>query len=172
MTLWQTVRRKLEYLDSARDLLDLNRQLLVGFGLTNGVSHTEFIGAPGRIHFLETSARVGGAYIVDVVEAATGVNLWREWAKIELAGDDGAYESPAARSDIAGIALCLARQEDPDLSAYDDVEIVTKIRKPHHAGLIVRSPSAERVAALLDDYVARFTRDFLATLPALDRPLE
>ena len=156
----------------AKTIVDANRMLLTGFELRNGVSHSEYIGGPDGPVFLETSARVGGAFIADVVEAATGVNLWREWAKIELAGDDGAYENPAVRSGIAGIALCLARQEDPDLSAYDDVEIVTKIRKPHHAGLIVRSPSAERVAALLDDYVARFTRDFLATLPALDRPLE
>ena len=68
----------------------INAQLLEAFGLQRGVSHTEFIRAgDGQIYFLETSARVGGAYIVDVVEAATGVNLWREWAKIEIAGEHG-----------------------------------------------------------------------------------
>jgi len=153
----------------AKRLLDANRRLLAGFDLQNGVSHSEFIGPDV---FLETSARVGGAFIVDVVEAATGVNLWHEWAKIELAGPDGAYEAPHPRGDSAGIALCLARQEDPDLSAYDDLEIVTKLRKSHHAGVIVRSADAARVEALLDDYAQRFTRDFLATLPAPERPLE
>ena len=60
-----------------------------------GVSHTEFIRShDGELYFLETSARVGGAYIVDVVEAATGINLWREWAKIEIAGEHGAYTPP------------------------------------------------------------------------------
>jgi biotin carboxylase len=150
-------------------LLAANRRLLAGFGLRDGVSHTEFIGPDT---FLETSARVGGAFIVDVVEAASGVNLWHEWAKIEIAGEDGAYDAPLARSDAAGIALCLARQVHPDLSPYDDPEIVTKLPKPHHAGIIVRSSDARRVRALLDEYTQRFTRDFLATMPAPERPLE
>jgi biotin carboxylase len=154
-------------------LLDVNRTLLTGFELKNGVSHSEFIVSPhAGVAFLETSARVGGAYIVDVVEAATGVNLWREWAKLEIAGDSGPYDAPAARTDSAGIALCLARQEDPDLSAYDDPEVVMRVRKPHHAGLIVRSPEPARVEALLHDYAQRFSRDFLATMPAPDRPVE
>ena len=38
--------------------------------------------------FLETSARVGGAFIVDTIEAGTDINLWREWAKIEIAGEN------------------------------------------------------------------------------------
>ena len=50
-----------------------------------------------RCTFLETSARVGGAFIVDVVEAATGVNLWREWAKIEIAGEHGVVRAAGGR---------------------------------------------------------------------------
>ena len=48
----------------------------------------------GELYFLETSARVGGAYIVDVVEAATGLNLWREWAKIEIAASTAPTPRP------------------------------------------------------------------------------
>ncbi|HMJ83846.1 MAG TPA: hypothetical protein VK504_11795, partial [Vicinamibacterales bacterium] len=56
-------------------LLALNRRLQEGLGLQRGVSHSEFIGPAGRSGapvFLETSARVGGAFIVDTIEAATG----------------------------------------------------------------------------------------------------
>ena len=168
-------RRLADQSPEARALLETNRTLLTGFGLVNGASHTEFIGSPMpdvRVTFLETSARVGGAYIVDVVEAATGINLWREWAKVEIAGDEGHYQMPPVGPDSAGIALCLARQPDPDLSGYTDAEIVMRIRKHHHAGLIVRSPDAGRVEALLDEYSARFAHDFLATMPAPDRPVE
>ena len=63
--------------------------------------------------FLETSARVGGAFIVDTIEAATGLNLWREWAKIDIAGEHGDYAVPPHRDDYAGIVLSLARQEQP-----------------------------------------------------------
>ena len=77
---------------------------------------------------------------------------------------------PESKPGHAGLALSLARQAEPDTSAYDDPEIVMRIRKKHHAGLVVASPDAARVASLLDDYARRFTSDFLATLPAPDRP--
>jgi biotin carboxylase len=158
---------------AARALEGLNAQVLESFGLVRGASHTEFIRADdGGWYFLETSARVGGAYIVDVVEAATGINLWREWARVEIAGEDGAYEPPTSRNDCGGIVLSLARQDAPDMSAYSDPEIVVRVRKPHHAGLIVASPSAARVAELLDEYTRRFYTDFHASAPPPARPIE
>lgn len=147
-------------------LLASNARVLQSFGLQRGTSHTEFIrAASGEWFFLETSARVGGAFIVDVVEAATGVNLWREWARVEIAGQDGTYDPPPSRALAGGIVLSLARQEFPDTSAYSDPEITVRIHKPHHAGLIVTSPSGERVAQLLDDYTRRFYVDFHTSAP-------
>ena len=154
-------------------LVQSNERLLQSFGLVRGASHTEFIRADnGDWYFLETSARVGGAFIVDVVEATTGVNLWREWAKVEIAGEFGTYDAPVPRQQCGGIVLSLARQETPDMSAYDDPEIAVRVRKPHHAGLIVTSPSAERVQQLLDDYTRRFYADFHATAPPLKSATE
>jgi biotin carboxylase len=167
-----TTRRLPDESTEARALLDCNERLLAGFGLRHGVSHSEYIGAPAGVTFLETSARVGGAYIADVVEAATGVNLWREWARVEMAGDGGAYDLRVERREYGGIVLSLARQPEPDTSAYTDPEIVARIRKHHHAGLIVRSGDPVRVEKLLSDYTERFTRDFLATMPAPERPGE
>jgi biotin carboxylase len=176
--------------DEARAVLAMNRTLQEGLGLRRGVSHTEFIrgsGGPGLsaevrtghprakaddFVFLETSARVGGAFIVDTIDAATGVNLWREWAKIEIAGERGTYAAPPHRDDYAGVVLTLARQEAPDMSSYTDAEIATTIRKDFHAGLIVRSPDPQRVEALIGDYSERFYRDFFATVPPPERPVE
>jgi biotin carboxylase len=154
-------------------LRDLNAKLLLSFGLRRGVSHTEFIrGSDGEWYFLETSARVGGAFIVDMIEAATGINLWCEWARVEIAGDDGPYTPPRPGRRHAGIVLSLARQEEPDTSAYAEPEIVQRIRKRHHAGLIVASADAERVSQLLNDYVSRFYADFHASAPAPTRAIE
>jgi len=151
-------------------LKEINARVLDSFGLLRGVSHTEFIrAADGELYFLETSARVGGAYIVDVVNAATGVNLWREWAKIEIAGEYGSYTPPDPLGRYAGIVLSLARQERPDMSAYDDPEIVMRVDKRHHAGLIVSSTDEERVRALVEAYASRFYRDFHASAPAPER---
>ncbi len=155
---------------TARLLTSANARLLQAFGLVRGVSHTEFIRSDdGAIYFLETSARVGGAFIVDVVEAATGLNLWREWAKIEIAGEHGAYAPGGSHSRAAGIVLSLARQEQPDMRAYADGEIVQRIRKSHHAGLIVASEDERRVQELLDSYVTRFYQDFHASAPPPER---
>ncbi len=152
-------------------LLELNREVIAALGLVRGVTHTEFIRGrdDGRFYFLETAARVGGANIAEVVEAATGINLWAEWAKIEVGGGKRAYQAPEHRDDHAGIILSLARQEWPDTAAYDDPEIVWRLKKRHHAGLIVASPSPERVESLLESYGHRFYQDFFATQPAPEK---
>ena len=157
--------------EEARLLDAINRRVLDTLGVVRGVTHTEFIraDADGRFYFLETAARVGGAFIVDVIEAATGLNLWREWAKVEVAGDGGHYEVPPHRDDYAGLVLSLARQEHPDTSAYSDPEIVQRIDMPHHAGLIVRAATADVVRERLDSYSRRFTQDFYASAPAPDK---
>jgi len=152
-----------------RKLLEINRRLIKAMSMETGATHAEFIksDADGDFYFLEIAARVGGAYIADVLEAASGVNLWREWAKLEVA-DSRPRLKP--RKEHAGIILSLARQEHPDTSAYDDAEIVYRAKKKHHAGLIVSSAKHERVTQLLNDYAARFENDFIAVLPPLERP--
>ena len=158
--------------DDALRLGAENRWVMEALGMVRGVSHTEYIKArsDGRIYFLETSARVGGAHIAELVEAATGVNLWAEWAKVEAAGADGGYRPPVAKGDYAALLISLARQQRPDTSAYDDAEIVWRLVQDHHAGLILKSPSAARVRELLSAYERRFTEDFYAYEPPRDKP--
>jgi len=159
-----------------RKLLTLNRKLIKALGLRNGVTHAEFIkgAGDGNFYFLEIASRVGGAYIADVLEAASGINLWREWAKLEIAGEDpaAAYRLDKPRKDHAGIVLSLARQEYPDTCAYCEPEIVYRVKKKHHVGLIVCSPQLERVTELLDQYAQRFADDFIAIVPPLQRAEE
>jgi len=156
----------------AVSLRHLNRDLIEALGLVRGVSHAEFIGAhsDGHFYFLECAARVGGAYICEMVETATGINLWREWARIEIAGGKQPYNLPATRSDYAGIILSLARQEEPDTSAYNDPEIALRLKKRHHAGMVLRSSDPARIQALLQTYTERFAQDFLAIEPPGTKP--
>jgi biotin carboxylase len=146
-------------------------KLLTRFGLLRGTAHVEFIkGRDGVVYFLEAGARIGGAHVADVVEAATGINLWREWAEIEIDKGERPYVLPPARAEYAGLVQCLARQEKPDLSAYDDPEVVLHTGDAHHAGVVVRASSPERVRALLERYAERFADDFLAQLPHYELP--
>jgi len=151
----------------------LNQQVIGALGIERGVTHAEYIKAhaDGRCYFLEIAARVGGAHISDLVEAAGGINLWAEWARIELAtARDTDYRLPTPRQQFGGLLVCLARQEHPDLSDYNDPEVVWRLDKKQHAGLIVTSDSHERVTELLDRYTERFVGDFLAVAPAKDKP--
>ncbi|MGH7554001.1 MAG: ATP-grasp domain-containing protein, partial [Longimicrobiales bacterium] len=166
----RTVRRGSEL---EAELRAINREIVAAVGLTRGVLHTEFIRGreDGRFRFLETAARVGGANIVEMVEASTGVNLWREWAKLEVSDvERRPYSAPERRSDYGGVVISLARQERPDTSAYNDPEIVWRLDKKHHVGLIVASPDPERVERLLHEYMNRILADFHASLPAPDKP--
>jgi biotin carboxylase len=157
--------------DEAAEVLKLNNKLLKALGLVRGVSHSEFIrDEKGNFYFLETSARVGGANLSVLVEAATGINLWREWAKIEILKGDGGYELPQIKNDFAAIVASLAKQEKPDLSSFNDPEIVWRLNKEYHAGLIVSSSNSARVRELVTDYTQRFYNDFFATAKMGEKP--
>ena len=151
-----------------------NQRVLAAFGLQRGVSHTEFIigSDDGQVYFLETSARVGGAHIVELVEAATGLNLWAEWAKVEMAGGHVPYAPPQPRQDYAGLVVSLARQEHPDTSQFADAEIVWRMQKKHHVGLIVQSPDPDRIQALIEDYARRIASDYHAAEPPQQHPFD
>src|SRR5262249_9149556 len=99
----------------AQALDSVNRDVIKKLGLVRGVTHAEFIKgrADGKFYFLEIAARVGGANIAETIEAATGLNLWAEWAKIEIAGEDRSYELPPHRDDFAGVIISLPRQDHP-----------------------------------------------------------
>ena len=155
-----------------KTLLAINKKLVRALGLERGATHAEFIksDADGKFYFLEIAARVGGAYISDVLEAASGVNLWREWARLEIADGKAPSRITPLRKEYAGIILSLAKQEYPDTSAYADEEIISRVKKRHHAGLIVCAPRLDRVNQLLDDYGRRFVEDFVAVVPAPERP--
>jgi biotin carboxylase len=159
--------------NDALGLLGMHTHVIESLGLISGVTHTEFIKASsnGSFYFLETAARVGGAHIAEVVEFASGINPWVEWARIEVAAlFHMEYALPKLKQLYAGSVICLARQEQPDTGSYDAPEIVHRLNRHHHAGLIVCANSADRVETLIDGYTTRFSEDFCAVLPAPDKP--
>jgi biotin carboxylase len=158
--------------DDELALQSMNRSVLPLLGLLQGVSHTEYIKAQedGKFYFLETSARVGGAHIVELIDGATGMNLWAEWAKLETSENISAYKPHPLREEYAGLIVSLAKQQWPDLSSYNDPEIYWKINKEFHAGLVVRSTQYTRIEELLHKYTDRFYTDFFTSAPPKEKP--
>lgn len=154
-------------------LQEFNAKVMKAFGMRFSASHTEYIQSKedGQFYFLETSSRVGGAHLAEMVEASAGINLWAEWAKIETAMATGAsYQLPAVRQDYAGIIVSLSRFEWPDLSVFQEPEIVWRMNKKYHVGLIIRADHRERILELLDQYADRIYNEFHASAPAPDKP--
>jgi biotin carboxylase len=156
-------------------LTAINRRVLKALGAERGATHAEYIRAheDGKFYFLECASRVGGANIAEAVEFATGINLWAEWAKIEAAHQRGeAYQLPERRYGYAAVMNCLARQDWPDLSGYQDPEVVWRMNKKNHAGVILASPELKRIQDLTDKYSRRFAEDFLAVLPPKEKTFQ
>ena len=151
-----------------KELVKLNAALLKAFEHKAGVSHAEFLESEedGKFYLLEVACRVGGAYIANVLEQACGFNLWREWGKLAIETETEPYLPPKVRKEYAGIALALANQEYPDTSHYNAEEIVYRVNKPKHVGLIFRSKSRERIQELIDEYSRRISHDFLSIVPS------
>lgn len=149
----------------------MNRALLMAFEYDRGVAHAEFLQCEktGEFYLLEVACRVGGAYIANVLEYACNFNLWREWAKLEIATDETPYKLPKLRKEFAGVTLALANSEEPDVSAYVDDEIVYRIKKPRHVGFIFHSKKQERIDELLSVYSQRITANFLTIAPVKER---
>lgn len=155
------------------NLVELCEKLIHALGLVRGITHTEFIkhSDDGEFYFLETAARVGGANIAEMVEASRGINLWREWAKVEVAAARRqSYTVPDLKDQYAGVIISLARQEWPDHAVFDDPEVYFRLHKKNHVGVIVHSPQPERVAELQDKYMRMINEQFHASMPAPDKP--
>jgi hypothetical protein len=91
-------------------------------------------------------------------------------ARLEVGAGKTPYSIAPQRCYYVGVIVLLARQEEPDTSAYNDPEIVYRVKKYHHAGFVVKSPDPARVKELLESYSGRFVTDFLATQPVPDKP--
>lgn len=157
-----------------KDLAAINDRLMKAFGMNYSASHSEFIKSKetGQFYFLETASRVGGAHIAEMVEASSGINLWGEWAKMEVALVTGEkYEMPKAEDNYSGLIVSLAREKHPNTSSFTDKEIWwTMNSKEYHIGFIVKSASQSKVLELLDNYAGRIGNEFHASLPISDKP--
>ncbi len=150
-----------------------NTQVMKAFGMNYSASHSEFIKdhETGEIIFLETASRVGGANLAEMVEASSGINLWREWAKIETAMARGeSYVLPPVEHHYSGIVISLCRHECPDTQGFTDSEIYWQIDKEYHIGFIVKADNQKKIMELLDNYAHRIYQDFHASAPVPENP--
>lgn len=153
-------------------LLALNEEVIEAMGLDWGAAHVEFIhGRDGQLYFLEIGARVCGANLDRLVWAASGVDLFFEQARVDMCRFRGEpYTLNPERQLNAGLLVCLSKDQHPDLSFCDSEEVVWKLRKDYHAGMVVASPASDRVSHLMREYSERLAAEHLAVMPPALKP--
>jgi len=161
------------YSDEFQALEIANAKVLSSFGLVNGATHTEFIRSKenGKYYFLETSSRVGGAHIPDLVEASSSINIWREWAKIEdalLWGKDYQISKPTGY--YSGLIIALIKDEKADYSKFESEETVKFLPIDYHVGIVYKSSDPLIIEERLDKAAEKINAEMLNILPPKSKP--
>ncbi len=155
-------------------LAALNRDVVAAFNIKNGVVHTEAIKnkETGEFYFLETASRVGGAHLSDMVEAASGINLWAEWAKIETAAFyKKTYKVPKRKNLYAGILVTLSSQQQPSYEDFMNKDVYWTMNEEYHIGIIIKNTDRNKIMGVLDRYVTEiFEKGLHASAPAPNKP--
>ncbi|NML70155.1 ATPase [Chryseobacterium sp. RP-3-3] len=156
------------YSEEFKALDEVNAKVLSSFGLLNGATHTEFIRgkADGKWYFLETSSRVGGAHIPDLVEASSNINIWREWAKIEDALLRGnSYQTSKPTGYYSGLIVALIKDKHPDYSVFESEEAIKFLPIDHHVGIVYKSSDPDIIQERLDSAAEKIQAEMLNILP-------
>ncbi|SHL65581.1 ATP-grasp domain-containing protein [Chryseobacterium polytrichastri] len=161
------------YSDEFKALDEVNSKVILSFGLLNGATHTEFIRSKedGKYYFLETSSRVGGAHIPDLVEASSNVNIWREWAKIEdalLKGKKYQVSKPTAY--YSGLIIALIKDREPDYNQFECEEAVQFLPIEYHVGIVYKSSDSTVVEERLDYAAKKIYAELLNIIPPKSKP--
>ncbi|MEB3196661.1 MAG: ATP-grasp domain-containing protein [Candidatus Sericytochromatia bacterium] len=147
--------------EDAQKLYALNRRVIAAFGMLAGVFHIEYIRGreDGQFYFLEASARVGAGLIENMVEAESGINLWAEWARLEVGEVLPPYSISRDRDVYAGVLASATAAARPDVSAYLGSHVQELPAKPHHMGLLVTGSSEQELRERIQGLAERIERE-------------
>ena len=106
-----------------------------------------------------------------MVEAATGVNIWREWAKLENAVLDGTqYSVEETQKLFGGLIIALAKDKHPNIDNLKSDEVVKFLPIDYHIGIVYKSDNPERIQQKLDEAATYVTEEILNIIPPKDKP--
>lgn len=101
------------------ELSEFSRRCLTALGLKDGTFHLEVIGEGSNFCFLEIGARVGGGEIPFLMRDLFGVDLYREWMRIEFGFEP---QLAADRQTVGGGFLMLPESVGKRIKSYSSPE--------------------------------------------------
>ena len=118
--------------ESVAKLLDLNHKSITGFGLKQGLTHSEFIQdeSTGEIYLIEAAARGGGSYISSHIgELQTGLNTSEFLIKLATGKIKEMPEFETCRCHCGYVTFYLPEGEVVDVGDLDKVHNFDFVKK-------------------------------------------
>lgn len=142
------------------ELTALNSGLAPSLGMVRGITQARFKRAEsdGRCYFLQIAAGVNGTFTAQAVEAASGVNLWREWACLEVAWLRGETYVPRELYETYAGCLVSPSFSETELARFRAPEIAAWLKNGSHSGLLLHDASPARVSHLLEQFGSELAR--------------
>jgi len=118
--------------ESINKLLDLNHRTITGFGLKQGLTHSEYIQdeETGEIYLIEAAARGGGSYISShIAELQTGVNTSEFLIDLALGKINKMPGFETCRCHCGYVTFYLPEGEVVDVGDIDKVRSFSFVKK-------------------------------------------
>ncbi|MDR3725076.1 MAG: ATPase [Terracidiphilus sp.] len=131
------------------ELIALNGGLAPSLGMVRGITQASFVRSPadGRYLFEGIEATAGGEGADRLTEAATNLNLWREWARLEIAHLRGQDYVPNEWFEHYAMSLRLpAGLLPPEVPELQGVEIWRREQTGVQEEITLRSAWLEKLA--------------------------
>ena len=118
----------------------LNEKIIRGFGLRQGITHSEFIMDGDEIYLLETAARGGGVFISsDLIRLGSGLNTERFLIELALGERDSLPELEPVHGACGYMALFLPEGEVTQVEGVEAVKALPFVHRHQldklHVGL-------------------------------------
>lgn len=137
--------------DVVERLLALDRKIVEGFGLTQGLTHNEYImDESGRIHLLEVAARGGGTYIsTNIARLQTGLDTSDFLVNAALGTIDAIPEFETCKCHSGYVAFYIPHGKVISVEGIEEVEALPFVDKTTmdtiHLGMEASSFSDKRL---------------------------
>ncbi len=132
-------------------ILAVNQKIIKGFGLNQGITHSEYIVEDDEIYLLETAARGGGVYISsDLISIATGLHTEEFLVNICLGEQKSLPDIVAGGPACGYLAFYLPVGEVVDISGVSEVEALPYVHRNQlykiHEGMVNNSAASDKTS--------------------------
>ena len=137
--------------DLVRRVGELNLKIIQGFGLKQGITHSEYIMSGDDIYLIETAARGGGVYISsDLISLLTGLRTEEFLTNIAVGKQEGFPEIEKDRCAAGYMAFFIPKGEVISVEGRDETAALPYVHRNQlykiHEGMVQGSDPSDKTS--------------------------